>query len=131
MLRRQGVLNLSGPVSTGRKQLWLPGTAPQRDVVAHEPPRSANGTFLPRPPSCWVSASCSCSVTPAADLACGTARRQVLLGSGGSAGARPGTETIAWVASKTKPCGGTGEAADRDMQHPKMGTCTNISVANK
>lgn len=74
MLPRRGALNLWGTVSPGRKQLRLPGTAPRRDAVAREPSRSTNGTFPPRPPSCWVRASCSCSVALAADPACGTAR---------------------------------------------------------
>lgn len=38
-----GVLNLSDPVGTGRKQLQLPGTAPRRDAVTHQPSRSAKG----------------------------------------------------------------------------------------
>lgn len=121
-LRHRGVLNLSGAVSTGRKQLRLPGTAPQRHAVAREPSRSANGAFPPRPPSWWVEASCSCSVALAADPACGTARHGT---------AQPGTETITWVATKAKPCGGTGEAAERDTRHSKVGMYTNISAANK
>jgi len=88
-----------------------------------------------------VARSCSCSacgrsVVLAADPTCGTARhgtarRQVLLGCGGSAGAWPGMDTTTHVASKAKPCprrhraqcgrGGWDEQEHVHLRVPQLG----------
>lgn len=81
-LQLRGVLNLwapsapASPTRAGNSCGSRHGSG--EGCGSREPSQAAKSTFPPRPPSCWVTASCSCSVALPADPACGTTQELLL-----------------------------------------------------